>query len=85
MTREQIEGVASVALYTGLNDETLRRLHAMVPGIHLTACSDGVQGSAPTVHYRGLNVYLVDGRHHCLTLTEDLSAATELVLVEAPI
>jgi hypothetical protein len=85
MTREQIEGVASVALYVELNDETLTRLSTLVPGIHLTLRSDDVQGAAPALHYRGLNAYLVDGHHHCLTLNEDLSAATELVLVETPL
>ena len=30
----------------------------------------------------GLNVYLVDGRNHCLKLTETLEAATGLVLAE---
>ena len=83
MTREQIEGVASLALHVGLNDQTLGRLRALAPGIHLTLCrDDDVHGAAPALHYRGLNVYLVDGHDHCPTLTEDLGAATGLVLAE---
>jgi hypothetical protein len=83
MTREQIEGVASVALHAGLNNQTLGRLRALAPGIHLTLCrDDDVHGAAPALQYPGLNVYLVDGRDHCLTLTEDLGAATGLVLAE---
>jgi len=83
MTQDQAEAVATLALHGGVTDATLGRLRGLYPGIHLTLCrDDDVHGAAPLLEYPGLNVYLVDGRNHCLTLTHDLDTATGLLLAE---
>jgi len=67
----------------GLNEGTLHALRAAWPGIHFSYCMDAdVCGVDPVMRMPGVNVYLVDGRAHCLTLTGDLDAATGLVLAE---
>ncbi|MBV8384651.1 MAG: hypothetical protein JOZ63_18855, partial [Planctomycetaceae bacterium] len=41
-----------------------------------------VLGVDPILRFLRMNVYLVDGRGHCLTLSESLDEATGLVLAE---
>ena len=83
MKLEQVEAVAAAALKAGLSEPTLSKLRAEFKGVHLTYCmDDDVSGVEPIQRHPGMNVYLVDGRDHCLKLTEALEAATGLVLAE---
>jgi len=83
MKLEQIQAVADVALREGLNETTLGKLRAQFKGVHFTYCmDDDVTGVEPIQRHPGMNVYLVDGREHCLKLTESLEYATGLVLAE---
>ncbi len=83
MKLEQIEAVADVALQEGLNEVTLGKLRAKFAGVHFTWCmDDDVTGVEPILSRPGMNVYLVDGRDHCLKLTNRLEFATGLVLAE---
>jgi hypothetical protein len=83
MKLEQVEAVAAIALREGLSEVTLSKLRSAFKGIHLTYCmDDDVSGVKPVVRHPGMNVYLVDGRNHCLALTDNLEAATGLVLPE---
>jgi hypothetical protein len=83
MTHEQVIAVAQGALHAVVNARTLARLRAQFPGMHLSHCNDDdVINSAPYLQSPGLNVYLVDGREHCLELTQELDAATGLLLAE---
>jgi hypothetical protein len=83
MKLEQVQAVAAAALKSGLCETTMSKLRAEFKGVHLTYCmDDDVAGVEPIQRHPGLNVYLVDGRNHCLKLTETLEAATGLVLAE---
>lgn len=81
MTRDQVIAVARRALETRVDDATLPALRAEFRGIHLSVCrDDDVTNAEPFLREPGLNVYLVDARPHCVTLTNDLDAATGLLL-----
>lgn len=62
------------------NLSTLRQLY---PAIHFTYCmDDDLPNNTPVVEHKGFNLYLIDGREHCLCLTNDFEAATGIVVAE---
>ena len=68
---------------SGLSEVTLARLRADHPGIHFTYClDDDITARRAYLERPEFNVYLVDGREHCLKLTPDIELATGLVLAE---
>ena len=83
MTAELVAAVRKAALEAGVSGQTLAALRAQFPGIHFSLCGDDdVVEARPFLSGPELNIYLVDGREHCLTLTEDLNVATGLLLAE---
>ena len=83
MTREQVVAVAQRALQAGVSENMLTGLRAQFRGMHLSYCNDDdVINASPYLQSPGLNIYLVDGREHCMTLTQDLEAATGLLIAE---
>lgn len=67
-----------------LDGDSLSALRKAYPDIHFTACIDDdvVDPIRPYVTQPGLNIYLVDGNDHCMTLTTDTESATGLLLAE---
>ena len=59
----------------------LSRLRRDLPGRVITVCdaSDMTEGQ-PYREYSGFDLYLVDGSTHCWQLTQDVEAATGLVV-----
>jgi hypothetical protein len=83
MKLDQVQAVVDAALKDGLSETTLAKLRADFKGVHFTYCmDDDVAGVEPIQRHPGMNVYLVDGRDHCLKLTDKLEVATGLVLAE---
>jgi hypothetical protein len=67
----------------GLSEAAVARLRAQHPDIHFTFClDDDIVAKRAYLERPNFNVYLVDGREHCLKLTPDLELATGLVLAE---
>jgi hypothetical protein len=83
LTAETIEAIAAEVIGLGLSEQSLQELRANHPDVHFTYCMDDDIGShQPYQSHHGFNVYLVDGREHCLKFTKDLEHATGLVLAE---
>jgi len=87
ITRERIEQVARVVERAGLNDRTVSALREAFGELHFTHCMEddigcGPGAGVPVREADGFNLYLVDGRAHCMRFTNDLDAATGLVLAE---
>ena len=83
MEAQRLQQVAAVVRRAGLNEQTLAVLRETFTDLHFTACLDDDVGIiAPALRDLGFNIYLVDGRAHCLTLTTDLQAATGFLLAE---
>lgn len=80
---ERLDQLALIVQRAGLNEQTLSLLRETFADMHLTHCMDQDMGFAePARRASGFNLYLVDGRGHCMQLTSDLEAATGVVLAE---
>ena len=61
----------------------LSALRQQYPTIHFTYCmDDDLPNNAPVFEHKNFNLYLIDGRDHCLCLTNDFEAATGIVVAE---
>ena len=65
-------------------DEILKAdLRQAFPGIRFTLCSeDDINAGKPVMAAEGFDIYLVGSGEHCLTLTNDYSLATGVVIAE---
>jgi len=80
---EQTDAITKKVISDGLSEETLMLLRQNHPDIHFTYCmDDDIHVGKPVVERDGFNIYLVDGREHCLCLTNDFEIATGVVLAE---
>ena len=80
---ERLDQVIRIVERAGLNDRTVGALRQAFTDIHLTYCADEDIGVArPVRRADGFNIYLVDGRGHCVRFTTDMEAATGIVLAE---
>lgn len=78
-----LDTIGELTRERGLNEDTVQALRAAWPGMHFSYCMDDeVSGAEPVRSFGTFNLYLVDGRNHCLRLTDDPGAATGLVLAE---
>ena len=67
----------------GLNDSVLSTLRQKYKPIHFTYCmDDDIANAKAIVETDGFNLYLIDGREHCLCLTNDFDIATGIVIAE---
>ena len=83
MTPEQLQTIASVIDAQTLSESLVMTLRSEYPGLHFTYCMDDDVGShAPAYEGTGFNLYLVDGREHCLCLTANYEHASGLVIAE---
>lgn len=81
MDQGLVESIARRVAGQGLDEAAVSGLRAAYPDLHFTYCSDDdIVSGRPVLQWSGFNVYLVDGRDHCLQLTGDYDAATGLVL-----
>lgn len=80
---ERLDQVTMIVEKAGLSDQTLGALREAFEDMHLTYCMDDDIGvGKPVRRADGFNVYLVDGRGHCMQFTADMEAATGIVLAE---
>lgn len=67
----------------GVSEQILQDLRGQYPDIMFTYCmDDDINTPAPVMECKGFNVYLVDGRQHCLCLTRNYDIASGIVLAE---
>ncbi len=80
---ERLDQVTQIVERAGLNDQTVGALREAFTDMHLTYCmNDDIGVREPVRCADGFNLYLVDGRGHCMQFTNDIEAATGLVLAE---
>ena len=80
---ERLDQVARIVERAGLDEQTLGALREAFTDVHLTYCmDDDIAIVEPFVRARGFNMYLVDGRGHCMRFTTELESATGIVLAE---
>lgn len=79
----RIQQIVEILRRAGLGAETAPLLREHFPDIHFTQCLDDDLGTVEPYHSdTAFNLYLVDGRDHCLKITGDPACATGLVLAE---
>lgn len=79
-TLSQIAGRIKAA---GVDESILAALRSEYPTLHFTYCSDDdLPNNEPVLEQERFNLYLVDGRDHCLCLTRDFENATGVVVAE---
>jgi len=80
---EQLQDIACAINAQPLNETVVARLRSQYPGMHFTHCmEDDTPNHEPAVECPGFNLYLVDGREHCLCLTRDYEHASGIVIAE---
>ena len=78
---EVVSKIADRVAGTGLDEAAVSALRDEYADIHFTYCmDDDITSGRPVDTREGFNVYLVDGREHCLCLTADHDVATGVVL-----
>ena len=83
MQQETVNRISTFTQNLDLNDETVTILRKEFPDIHFTYCTDDdILDAHPLESHNKLNLYLVDGRDHCLKFTSALDEATGVVLAE---
>ncbi|MEJ2693105.1 MAG: DUF6129 family protein [Candidatus Thiodiazotropha sp.] len=83
IAQAEIDRVAELLSEAALDDGSIDRLRSHFPNIHFTCCmDDDVCGVAPRLGGEGFNLYLIDSRDHCLTLTQDREIASGILVAE---
>jgi hypothetical protein len=78
-----LDRIANMTQAQGLDEGTVQALRTAWPDMHFSYCMDDeICGVEPVRELPGFNLYLVDGREHCLNLTSQQEAATGLLLAE---
>lgn len=83
ITADQVQAIADRVKQFGLDDNTVFKLRQDFPDLHFTYCmDDDLSNKKPVLEQAAFNLYLVDGREHCLCLTNDYEIATGVVVAE---
>lgn len=80
---DQLTSIAEQIKGQVLNEGVVSNLRGEYPGIHFTYCmEDDLPNHEPLMECAGFNLYLVDGREHCLRLTRNYEHASGIVIAE---
>lgn len=80
---EQLHAIVASIGKQPLNESVISGLRSENPEIHFTYCmEDDIPNNQPVLEGEGFNLYLVDGREHCLCLTNSYEHATGVVIAE---
>ena len=83
ITLEQINVLATKIETLGIDESTVSTLRQQYPNIHFTYCMvDDLPNNKPVIEHKDFNLYLIDGREHCLCMTNDFNVATGVVVAE---
>jgi hypothetical protein len=83
ITEAQVNAVAQRISAAYLDDALITELRAEFAPLHFTYCmDDDVGGFSPVMENEKFNLYLIDAREHCLTLTNNYATATGIVVAE---
>lgn len=78
-----VKTIANQVASQVVDDETVNSLRKAYPEVHFTYClDDDIVTGKPVIENEKFNIYLIDGREHCLCLTDDYETATGVVVAE---
>lgn len=80
---DNLQTIANRIAAESLNEAMISMLRSEYPGIHFTYCmEDDIPNHEPVMECGDFNLYLVDGREHCMCLTRNYAHATGIVVAE---
>jgi hypothetical protein len=83
ITPEQVNAIVAKIETLGVDESTVSVLRQQFQPLHFTYCmDDDLPNNAPIIEKAAFNLYLIDGREHCLCLTDDYAHATGIVVAE---
>lgn len=83
ISNSQINAIKAIIEALGVDETTVSELRQQFQSIHFTYCmDDDLPNSQPVIEHENFNLYLIDGREHCLCLTNDFDVATGVVVAE---
>lgn len=83
ISNSQINAIKAIIEALGVDETTVSELRQQFQPIHFTYCmDDDLPNSKPVLEHENFNLYLIDGREHCLCLTNDFDIATGVVVAE---
>ncbi|MBK8815102.1 MAG: hypothetical protein IPN42_06150 [Methylococcaceae bacterium] len=83
LSSEQVQQVADSIGDQTLTEALISGIRCEFPGIHFTYCmDDDIPEREPILSHSAFNLYLIDGREHCLCFTNNLEHATGIVIAE---
>lgn len=84
ITATRLVAVQNMLSREGVDERAISGLRRAYPDMHFTYCmDDDIQDEvAPIIESDDYNLYLVDGRDHCLQMTTQADIATGLVIAE---
>ena len=83
ISAEQVHAIASKIESAGINEATVSELRQEYHPVHFTYCmDDDLPNNKPVFEHTDFNLYLIDGREHCLCLTNNFDHATGIVIAE---
>ena len=83
ISTEQVNAIAAKIETMGVDETTVSSLRQQYQPIHFTYCmDDDLPNNVPVIENAAFNLYLIDGREHCLCLTNDYELATGIVVAE---
>jgi hypothetical protein len=83
ITKSQVNAIAATIETMGVDEATVSALRQHYQPVHFTYCmDDDLPNNTPIIEHKDFNLYLIDGREHCLSLTNDYDTATGIVVAE---
>jgi hypothetical protein len=83
ISTEQVQDIATKIGGVGIGEDAVMMLRQQYPRLHFTYCmDDDITTYQPVIEQETFNLYLIDGRDHCLCLTSDYQIATGIVVAE---
>jgi len=80
---ELLQTLAAKIAEQPLDETSVSAVRKEYPDIHFTYCmEDDISNHEPMLSADHFNLYLVDGREHCLCLTRNYEHATGIVIAE---
>ncbi len=83
ISQQTLEQIAVKINDSGIDETTVGKLRSEYSELHFTHCDDDdIPNNEPVLEQEKFNLYLIDGREHCMCLTDNFNNATGIVLAE---
>jgi hypothetical protein len=81
ITLEQLHAIDTLLASARADSRTLSSLRDLAPGLSATRCdATDIRDETPFRKYESCDLFLLDGRDHCVRITNDPAAATGVIV-----